>query len=66
LDVQGIIDRNTDKNDRRIKIVRLNSKGEKLRTQILKDLKQAELLDLEKLSDSEVKSLIQIIKKLTS
>lgn len=64
LDAHDLIDRTTDENDRRIKMVRLSPEGEKCRDQLLQSLKDAEALDLQKLSTEELATLARLINKL--
>lgn len=64
LDQNKFISRTPDKEDRRIKIVALTEKGEVCREKILVGLKNAEALDMKKLSDQESQELYKLLGKL--
>lgn len=66
LDQNKFISRAPDKDDRRIKIVSLTKKGEECRTKILNGLRDAEALDMKKLSNQESKDLNDLLGKLLS
>lgn len=65
LDSQGLIERTVDPQDRRVKFIKLSKQGTDCRAKLLSDLKSAEALDLQKLSQDEQKILVKIIDKLT-
>lgn len=64
LESGGYIERTSDVSDRRVKKIQLSKQGIKCRKTLLNELNKAEALDIEKLTDAEVKALDSITKKL--
>ena len=65
LESGGYIERITDPSDRRVKKIRLTKKGLECREAGLEFLKEADAMDVSKLSAEEVRSLQTITTKLT-
>jgi MarR family transcriptional regulator, organic hydroperoxide resistance regulator len=66
LDSQGLIERVVDPNDRRVKLIRLSDKGFECRAAMLEHLRDAEVVDMQKLTPQERESFIKVVDKLTS
>lgn len=64
LEANDYIERTADPDDRRVKKIQLSDHGCQCRKSLLNELCKAEALDLNKLSDEEVKTLQSIISKL--
>lgn len=64
LDSAGLIDRDVDPNDRRVKIVRLNDAGRQCQQDLLDHLSAAEALDTKALTNDEQAQLQELITKL--
>ena len=64
LDSHRLIERTTAENDRRVKKIRLSKKGCDCREQLLDSLREAEAIDLKKLSDNEIEVLSQLLARL--
>ncbi len=64
LESQGLIERTTDPQDRRVKMIKLSSKGCECRSAILEGLRSAEAADLQKLTEEETVTLARIIDKM--
>jgi DNA-binding MarR family transcriptional regulator len=62
----NLIKRTVDPNDRRVKMVQLSNNGKKLREELLLGLKEAEALDMQKLTEEEHAQLERIVDKLTA
>lgn len=65
LDSQGLIECTVDPTDRRVKLIQLSDKGIKCRQEVLKKLRVAEAIDLERLTTDEREMFIRIVNKLT-
>ncbi len=65
LENKGVANRFPDKHDRRIKMVKLSPKGEKLRDHFIKLLVEDKQSNLFKLSNQELRDLNNILDKIT-
>lgn len=63
LEVHKLIERTACETDRRIKRIKLTKKGEQCRRDIVQIMKQAEVLDLDRLSGQEKTELLRLISK---
>ena len=64
LELKGLASRFPDKNDRRIKMVKLTEDGEKLRHQFIKLLIEDKESSFFKLSDTELKTFNKLLEKI--
>lgn len=65
LEAGGYIERTLDESDRRVKKIRLSTQGRECREALLDALREADALDVSKLSEEEVRNLQSITAKLT-
>lgn len=66
LDGQGMITQTVDADDRRVKLIELNTKGLARRKALLEHLQAADAADLQRLSAAEQVTLVRLIDKITA
>jgi DNA-binding MarR family transcriptional regulator len=64
LEAQKFIERTADEADRRVKMIRLTSRGEDCRITLLEGLRQCEKIDFSKLDSSEQQTFSKLLDKL--
>lgn len=66
LDSQEMITQTIDPEDRRVKLIELNAKGQSRRKALLEHLRAAEAADLQRLTPEEQITFVQLIDKITT
>lgn len=66
LENSGLIDRTTDPEDRRVKMITLSKKGRAMRAELLEGLRKLEAVDLGRLSPTEQQQFAILIDKLAA